>query len=540
MRPVLILFLSTALFGQTPQAPPSPDLPPAKPLVAPARIGVLDTVPITLNEVIQRVLEKDRDLEVSRILRDEAKYNVRGAQGYYDPRLGLNANRSRSVTPQTSLLGGAANGKLTQKQLFADPSISGSSPFFGGSYRLDFSQARSSTDSTFVGVNPQFPTSLNLNLTQPLWRGLRFDDNRYRIQVARKNVNLTGEQLRQRVIEVVTQAIEAYWELDFAYRNLDVQIQAVRLAEQQDASNRRQVEQGLLARVDVVQTQTQIATYQQNVYTAQQALTQAENGLKQLIAADRADMIWGAALVPEQRPDPRVIVPALEEATKQALATRPELSEQQVSLEVNQLDVKLNQERAKPQIDVVATLSSAGLAGRPLPPGSSPFGNLFGSSLGTIPPVFIGGYGQSLSNLATGSYPTAIVGVQMSFPLRNRTALAASAVSSAETRRLKAQQAQIEMAVEADVRNSLQTASSAQSRLDAAIDARRYAEDQYASEQRQFQAGTSSVFLVLQRQTELISARSREIRARADLGRAVAELDRSTAKTLESQNIQLP
>jgi len=96
---------------------------------------------------------------------------------------------------------------------------------------------------------------------------MRFDANRYRVQVARKNQKLTDEQFRQRVIEITTQAIQAYWELSFAYRNLAVQIEAVRLAEQQDASNRRQVDQGLLAPADVIQTQTQIATYQQNVFT---------------------------------------------------------------------------------------------------------------------------------------------------------------------------------------------------------------------------------------------------------------------------------
>ena len=145
---------------------------------------MLGTANIGLNEVIQRVLANDRDLAVSRILLEEARYNVTGAQGYYDPRLGLNAYRQRSVTPISSLIGGAANGKLTQEQYLADPQLSGASPCFGGTYKLDFSSARQTSDSTFLTLNPQFPTSLNLNLTQPLWRGLFYDDNRHRLQVA--------------------------------------------------------------------------------------------------------------------------------------------------------------------------------------------------------------------------------------------------------------------------------------------------------------------------------------------------------------------
>ena len=95
------------------------------------------------------------------------------------------------------------------------------------------------------------------------------------------------------------------------------------------------------------------------------------------------------------------------------------------------------------------------------------------------------------------------------------------------------------MAIEADVRNSLQTLDSARARYDAAMVASRSAEEQYQSEQRQFQAGTSTVFLVLQRQTDLITARSREIRARADVAESVAGVDRATARTMEAHQISV-
>lgn len=541
------------------QEPAAPALPPVKTLEVPARIGIIGTAELSLNEVIQRVLANDKDLVVSRIAREEAVYNVRGAQGYFDPRIGMNAHRTHSVAPVASTLGGAPDGKLVQTEWLADPQVGGLIPGSGGSYKLDFSSARQTTNNTFATLSPAFPTAVNLNLTQPLWRGLLFDDNRHRLQVARKNTQLTTEQFRQRVIEAVTQATQAYWELDYAYRNVQVQIEAVRLAEQQDASNRRQVEQGLLAPIDVVQTQTQIANFKQNVFTAQQALTSAENALKILMLPDRNDLMWSSALVPQETGEAKIVLPVLEEAVKGALAGRPELAQSALAIQINQLDARLSKEQAKPQIDAVASLSATGLAGRVIPPQANSFASAFGplvdrlstlSALaglppvppislggGTIPPVFVGGYGQSLSGLAGGNFPSATVGLQMSLPLRNRTAEAQVAVSAAEGRRLKALQQQVEMAVEQDVRNAVQMASSAQARLDAAVEARSYAEQQYASEQRQFRAGTSTVFLVLQRQTELIAARTREIRARADLGEVGANLDRATARTIEVRGI---
>ena len=550
-----LLFVCAAAAAQT-------NLPPSQPLEIPARVGILGEARITLEEVIHRVLANDKDLAISRIARDEAVLNVKGALGYFDPKLGFTGHDLRTVTPASSSLSGSTDGKLTNKELLADPYVSGSSPFLGTTYKIDFSSARQTTDSTFFTLNPQFPSSVNLNLTQPLWRGLFFDDNRHRLQVARRNTQLTGEQLRQRVIETVTQAIQAYWELEYAQRNFDVQVEAVRLAERQDQSNRRQVEQGLLAPVDVVQTQTQIATFQQNVFLAQNSLTNAENALKVLMLPDRNDHMWSMALVPEQRPETAPATPAIADAVKQALEARPELKENTIAAAINQLDAKLSHEAAKPQVDAFAALSVTGLAGHPVVqsganPFSAAFGPLvnqinllsaqagipplnpisFGSS--TIPPVLVGGYGQSLSALTSGQFTTAEVGVNISLPLRNRTAVAAEQVQIAEGRRLQVQKQQVEMAIEQDVRNALQLIASANFRLESAVSARRYAEDQYNSEQRQFQAGTSTVFLVLQRQTDLIAARTREVRAEADKGEAQANLDRALARTLQVQNIEL-
>jgi HAE1 family hydrophobic/amphiphilic exporter-1 len=554
----LLLALSAAAQNTEPK---TPELPPVKVLEVPERIGIARSVTISLGEVIQRVLANDKDIEVSRIERQEAVYNVRGAQGYYDPLLGFYAHRAHSTTPVASVLGGAPNGRLIQTEWFGDPQVSGLFPALGGSYKLDFSSARQVTNSQFATLSPQYPTSVTLNLTQPLWRGLMFDQNRHRLQVAKKNAQLSDEQFRQEVILIVTQAIAAYWELNFAYENLQVQIEAVRLAEQQDASNRRQVQQGLLAPVDVVQTQTQIATFQQTVFNAQQNLTAAENALKVLMLPDRGDLMWSAALVPEQRSDFRITVPVLDEAIQSAMSGRPELTESSLAIEVNHLDAKLTREQAKPQIDAVASLSTAGLAGHVLTSQNNSFATAFQPLIdqlnaiaaiagippippislggGTVPPIFAGSYGQSLSTLAGGNFPSATVGVQMTFPIRNRTAKAQVAIAEAEGHRLKVARQQLEMTIEQDVRNAVQAASSVQARVDAATAARVYAEQQYASEQRQFQAGTSTVFLVLQRQTDLTVARTREVRAKADLGEAAANLDRAMARTIEAQGIQL-
>lgn len=526
LLPLVVLFSATLPgLSQTPNPPVEP------------RVGISGQAQISLEEVVQGALANQADIAVSRVAKSEATDDVKNAQGAYDPVVGLTAYHSRQVQPVSSILGGSVTGSLTTKTIQADPQISGLSPWLGGSYKLDFSSERLISGNEFNILNPIYQTAANLNVTQPLVRGLSFDQHRHLLAVSRKNLKMSDEQLRQQIITVVTQAIEAYWQLDFAHRNLDVQIEGVHLAEQQDQSNRRQLAQGLLSPADVIQSETQIATYRQNVSNAQQALTNAENTVKALILPDRNDPLWSDELIPVTEVDPDTAVPTMQEAEELALKERPEIKLNDIAAESNRLDVRLDKDLARPQVDFVGTFTSAGLAGKP---GSLGVATIIpGLTIPPPPSNLIGGYGQSLSNLANGKYPTVQVGLQVSLPIRNRSATSQVSIATAEGLRIKAQRRQVEMTVESDVRSSLQEVASAKSGLAAATQARTSAEAQYQSELRQFRAGTSTVFLVLQRQTELTTARTRELRAESDLGIAFADLDRATARTIEAQNIKL-
>jgi HAE1 family hydrophobic/amphiphilic exporter-1 len=509
-------------------------IPALAPFQLPERVGISGEARLTLREALERVLQNDTDLRVTRITREESGYQLRAAKGAYDPVLSLQGYKTRAVSPVASILGGSTTGGLTQSEWNFAPGVSGITPL-GGTYNFRFSNSRTQSDSFFLTLNPQYPTSAVLNLTQPLLRGLLFDSNRYRVEVSRRNTELTAEQLRQHVIERLTVAINAYWELTYALQNYQVQTEAVQLAQQQYESNRRQAEQGVLAPVDVVAAQTQVATFEQAAILAQQTLTAAENNLKTLMLPNREDPMWSVAVTPASEVDARPAEVTLDEAVKQALASRPEMAQSSIAQAVNQLDVRLGKDQARPQVNAFANLSVTGLSGIQSA-GSNPLGSQFPIA-GQVPPVFIGDYGQSLSNLASGRFSTAQAGVQISLPLRNRTAEGQLAVAEAEGRRLKVMRDQIGMAIEADVRNAMQAVTSAGTRLASAAIARQSAEEQYASEQRQFQAGTSTVFLVLQRQTDLITARSREVRANADVGEAKANLDRARARTVEANGI---
>jgi HAE1 family hydrophobic/amphiphilic exporter-1 len=536
-------------------------VPPTRPFVLRPRIGVITDKELTLEDALAMALANNKDIDGSRIDRDKAINSVLGAKGYFDPKVGGTTSYQKNVTPVASSLGGSTTGSVINRSAIADPTFSGSLPWIGSSYQLDFSSSRTATNNSFAQLNPQYPTSLNFSFTQPLWRNLRYDDNRHRLEAAKKNVSLTDEQFRQRVMQIVTQTEQAYWDLAFAYGNLAVQLDAVRIGREQDESNRRQQDQGLLAPIDVVAAQRQLATFEVNAYSAQEALTAAENALKTLILPDRTDPIWSSALIPITPVNVSPPITPLLDAVREGLDNRPELAQVQISREINETDNRFYREQTKPQMDLVATHTNAGLAGIQLPSGPNPFtaGLLSltdqvnqlsvlaglqplptaGGATPGLPDLLVGGYSHSLNTIFSNNFPTTQVQLRISLPLRNRTAEANLNNSLAETRRLRNQRQQTEQTIEASVRNAMQSVDSAKARLESSQVARESAEEQYQSEQRQFRAGTSTLFLVQQRQTDMITARSQERRAEADLGKAIATFGLATGTILQTHNIQL-
>jgi HAE1 family hydrophobic/amphiphilic exporter-1 len=535
------------------QAPPRP-LPPSE------RVGVKidDQAPLTLEEAIRLALVNNNDIDASRIDVQMAEYDLKAARGVYDPRLTSEAFFERATTPVASLFGGGPGGKLTQDNVAGNGQLTGFSPWLGGAYNLSFNSSRLETNNQFATLNPQYPTSLSLTFTQPLFRGLRIDENRRRIEVAKKNLSLSDSQFRQRVMDIVSRVEQGYWDLVFALRNLQVQIDAVKQARAQVESNRRLVEQGVLAPIDIVAAETQVAIFEQDVYTAQERVTRAENILKTLLLPDRSAPLWSRALLPTT--DVNLAPPGvqLEAAVAAALANRPEIEQVETTAEINRINTRFFRDQTKPQIDLIAGYTAVGLAGTQsmLTPNPITSGNLLlqervnllsqlaglpalppPAPLGTLPDNLIGGVNQSLSNLFGLDFTTARVGIRFSLPLGNRTAEANLGRSLAEGRRIDNQRDQLRQTIEADVRNLLQAVRSAQARLSAAAAARSSAELQFASEQRRLQGGLSTVFLVLERQTELISARGRELQAQTDLNRAIAEFRRATGETLQFHNI---
>jgi len=573
---ILVLLLSVAsgrsTFAQETTATPSPSPmefqvpaiapdfhPTQKPLPELGRVGVdMDRQkPLSLSEALALALENNKDIEVARHNVKIAEFDLSAARGVYDPRISSSAYYERLKNPISSFLSGGANGTTTSSDYTGTARLEGQTPELGGSYRLDFSSIRLTTNNQFVPLSPQYPTALTFNYTQPLFRGLHFDNSRRQIEIAKKNLSLTDAQFRQRAIETITSVQRAYWDLVFALRNLQVQRDAVRDSRLQLEHNQRLVTEGSLAPIDVVAAEAQVASFEQTLFSSLEEVSRAENNLKNLIAVNREADLWSLSIVPTDSVDLATPATSLPEALKAAMDNRPELQQSNVVREINQIDQKYFREQTKPGIDLVGSYGLVGLAGVQGPAGN-PFATAANQEIRdrinqllanaglplltpqppqALSPFLIGGYDQSIQNLLSNRFNNFRVGVQINLPLRNRTAQAQLGRSLVEGQRIETQREQLEQSIQVEVRNALQVVRSAEARLRSAGIARQASEQQYQSEQRKLDAGQSTVFLVLERQTALTTARGNELRAQTDLNKAIAELQRATGNALTTNNI---
>lgn len=556
---VFLLVLAGGSTAQTPTATPVPTGPEDLrdvPQIAPSfrsddralpnigRIGVDTAMQRTmlLRDAIVMALENNRDIEVSRKTATMAEFDLRAARGFYQPRLTGQGYYERSSVPNVSIF--SNNPETTTGTYVGSASLQFYNPSQGTVFTGAFNNARLTTDNPISILSPQYNSSLSFSMLQPLFRGRGFDLQRRSIGIARRNIELTDTQFRQRAMETVAGVQRAYWDLTFALRNLQVQRDSVRDAKQQLEHNRRLVDEGQLAPIDIVAAETQVANFEQAVYEALNAVGQAENFLKSLVAPNRNDAVWNEAIMPIEPVDVAVPDPTLTEAIELAINSRPELEVNRTQKEINKLDQRLFRDQKKPQIDFVASYNAAGIGG-----GQNPNFNPSFPTPCTIDPNSEA-CRQQRANLAlltgspfagifAGRYPTFRVGINFNLPLfGDKTADAQLGRSLVEYERLETQREQIEQAIQVDVRNALQAIRTRQAQLRTAAIARENSQRQYESEQRKLDEGQSDVYRVLERQTALSIARSNELRARTELNKAVAELQRATGNTLKANDIE--
>jgi HAE1 family hydrophobic/amphiphilic exporter-1 len=503
----------------------------------PARVGVGGTQKrMMLKDAIEMALGNNLDLQIEKTNTVLSRSQYRQTFGTWDPVLGYRPNMSYNVTPTSSPLQ-AADGKLIDRNFSNNFTFTQRMPWEGTRLDASFNNGRLSTSNPFSGLNPFVQSTLNLTVTQPFLRGRKIDNDRNQLRLRRKQVDISEADYEQRVISVVTVVTQAYWDLVAARQDIEVKKQSVDLAKDQYERSKRQIEAGTLAPVELSAALAELERRQDTYYSSVGLLTEIENNLKNLLAGGRDQTIWNDEVVPvEEKSMAPPAVDDLKAVIQGAVSRRPELKNLRLRLEANEYNKDLAKNQLLPGANLVAGYTMAGLAGA-RNTATNPF---FGGQAGLlVPPAFVGGYGTALNRLFGQDFSGWQAGLQIDWTVRNRAAHEGLAQTKLTERTLELQRARTEQLIEAEVRNALQALRTAEQRIVAAAASVKAAKEKLDSEQRLFETGESTNFLVLTRQNEFADSQRRSLVARLDFNKAIARLEQAVGSTLDVHNISL-
>jgi len=426
----------------------------------------------------------------------------------------------------------------------------------GTTFFAAWDNTRSSSTSPANLFNPSVQSSIFAGFSQQLLNGFGTKVNTRNIRIAKNNRRIADLAFSQQAITTITNTITAYWELVFARENVKVQQQAVTVAEKLYGDNKKQLEIGTMAPLDVTRAESELATDRQNLIVAQTAQLQQTQILKNAISKNplAANMI-NVEIIPTDLPTrPEAIeAPSFEQAVAEAFAKRPDVQEQAINLQNGQIDLGATRNALLPTATLTAQYGSVGLAGNQTTGTTSiiagaPIVDATGTANGagfvpvtafTPTGVAKSGFSDAMSSVFHNNFPDYNVQLNVQIPIRNRSAQADNQRAILTQRQLEAQMQQLKNSALLDVRNTFIALEQNRARVEAASKARELQQQTFDAEQKKYQLGASTVYLVIQTQRDLISAQGTELRALTDLVEAKANYERALGRTLEVNRVTI-
>src|SRR6202171_2906376 len=552
---------------------------------------------ITLQDAVELALENSLDIAVARynpwiadtdILRTKAGGQGRGTPGAdfpasqanidpfnqfpsYDPSLSAPASiDSRPTAVNNPFLSGTGVGSNTLTGLHSHADVFNlayqQSFTAGTTVNVSWNNTRSSSGSAANFFNPSVQSSLTTGVSQQLLNGFGFYVGRRNIMIANNNRKIADLVFVQQAITTVTNTINAYWELVYARENVKVQQQAVAVSEKLYNDNKKQLEIGTMAPLDVTRAESEVASGRQNLIVAQTVQLQDEQVLKNAMTKNPlAPNLINVEIIPTDLPTPPSATESasFEDAIQEAFVKRPDLQQQVYNLKNAGIEVHATRNALLPTLTLSGQYSSSGLAGNSPITGAqvvtagAPIIDSNGDPItitgagGVQTPIFqsstsapvIGisqqGFGTAQNQIFTNQFPDYFASLNLILPLRNRSAQADNARAMLTERQLETQLQQLKNAALLDVRNTYIALEQDRARVAAAIKARELQKQTFEAEQKKYTLGASTVYNVILTQRDYVTAQGVELRALSDLVEAKANFERAVGRTLEVNRVTI-
>ncbi|MGE5568971.1 MAG: TolC family protein [Rhodospirillales bacterium] len=455
----------------------------------------------------------------------------------YDTALTAALQWQHTSTPQSSAFLTGTNALVISGPTGNLGVIQGFSP--GTAINFNFNSNNQNTNSLRSTLTPFTTSSAALTVTQPLLQGFGINLNRRFIRIANNERRIGDLVFRQQAIETVAGVIRLYYDLVALLEDVKVRRQAFALAEKLYEDNRRQVEAGTLAPIELVRAQAQIAASRQDLVNSEGFAREQELILKTVISRTGTALpaIRDARLIPTDpipAPPPVPEISPIQDLIAEALRNRADLDAASLQLANAEISLQGARNQVLPVLNLVGFVQNSGLAGQ-----LNPNAVLTGVQVVPPPPDFLGGFGSSFLQVLRRNFPTYGIGLQLTLPLRNRVAQATAIRGELEQRRAQIQRQQLENQVRLEVEDAVIGLERSRAAYEAAVLTRRLQEQSLAAEQKRYAVGLSTTFLLIQYQNFLAQARSTEVAARGAWAKARAALDRALGVTLEVNGISV-
>jgi outer membrane protein len=505
-------------------------IPPPAPLPSPQ--GFEDHITegklvLSLDDAIRLAMENNLDIRVDQAAVDFAQNNIHRQFAPFDPVANASFNDARSKTQTSSQLQGASIlNTLTQTTQF------GYTQTFptGTNFQTTFSNLKSSTNSQFYTLNPFFSTLWSFQVTQPLMKNFGIFANKAPIYIAQRSLKVSQATFQGEVSDILLLVISQYWTVVLDRQSLEVQRKSYEEAQQSYERDKKALSLGALPPLDIYRSESEVAARRVNVIQAEYALKQAEDQFRQLIAADRDPALSAIDLVLTEKADPPDTLLDMDIATAlpMALANRPELEAWEQQLVADALSIRLAHNNLRPDLELSGYYAPTGLGGNSY-------------DVNTVPPTLLssGGLADSLSQLFGFKYPTYYAALTLQLPIKNHPAEANLADAVVSQKNDQYQEARTAQRVTLEVKNAVHLLEEAKVSLEAAKVSEDLARKSLQAEQRKYQLGGSTIFFVLDAQTQLATAEFALAQAQTNYQTAVAAVDHATGKLLEHHQVQI-
>ena len=484
---------------------------------------------LSLRAYLELVMANNPDVNLQKLAVYEQQNAIERALSPFDPIAAAAFDATRSETPSQDVLAGAdvrstlvQAGRATYDQTFDT----------GTNFQVQYVTNRRSDNSSFATFNPALTQSLQVALSQPLLRGRGRQIQRIPFFIAESRLYQTQAQVRDQVMTLLFQAENDYWDAISAREQLGVQENNLELARAFLERSRRELELGAISPLDIYQPEQQFATAQVQVTQARYRLQQALDAVRRQIGADLYPDFRGLPLDLTEPIQPSDYMPEMEAeaVVAEALRRRPEIEGQRRSIEVDDLQIRGATNRLRPDVAINAFYSATGRGG--------PF---FDRSIvdGGAGVVIPGGLGDALNQLFGFQFPTYSVGLSIELPLRNRQAAADLSDAVIQKRRDLYQLRSIEQEIRLDVLQAIAGVELSKASVQQATVARDFAQKRLEAEQRKYDLGVSTAFIVLDAQDDLVSSEADLLAQGIAYRRSLITLYLATGELLERRDVAL-